>query len=141
VGKLITEATPEQRGVLIEEPSAYIEARGHTTDWLDIVIGQAVPEFGAARTQLRKAQQALIVTRSNAESLRKTFKQEGHRPVLVNTTRRSTPRSNPRRPRAQRALRGNGTPGLRHPVSDTARASRKTNSPRRAHQHQPRDAQ
>ncbi len=83
MGKLITQATPEQRGVLIEELSAYIEARGHTTDWLDIVIGLAVPQYGAARTQLRKAQQALIVTRSNAESLRKTFKQEGHRSVLV----------------------------------------------------------
>ncbi len=80
---LIANADREQLGTLLQELPSYLQARGHTSDWIDTAVGQVVPEYAQAAKQLKTANQAVIVTRSNAESLRKTFSNEGHRPVLV----------------------------------------------------------
>jgi chromosome segregation ATPase len=93
--KLIANADREQLGTLLQELPDYLQTHGQTSDWIDAVVAQAVPEYGAARTQLTKAQNALLVTRSNAESLRKTFRQEGHAQCSSTTTRSTTPTSDP----------------------------------------------
>jgi hypothetical protein len=69
--------------VLLQELPAYLQAHGQPTDWIDAAFGQHVPEYGKATAQLTKAQQALTITRSNADRLRKSFSQDGYRTMLV----------------------------------------------------------
>jgi hypothetical protein len=89
--KLIANADRTELGTLLQELPAYLQARGHTSDWIDTVVRNAVPEYGAARAQLTKAQRALAVTQSNAESLRRSFSDPGHRSVFVKYDRKFDP--------------------------------------------------
>ena len=79
---LITTAERTELGVLLEELPAYLESRGQSTDWLDAVIGQALPEYVAAQTQLAKARQARTIIEHNATALRKGFT-EGRPPTVL----------------------------------------------------------
>lgn len=69
--------TPEQLGVLLEELPAYLETHGITTDWMDPLLHQVVPEYATAKQKLSVANQALIVTKRNARTLQQSFR-DGH---------------------------------------------------------------
>jgi hypothetical protein len=88
---LITSADRADLGVLLEELPAYLQARGTSTDWIDEALAQAVPEYSSARAQLTQAQQGLTVVRRNAESLRKSLSEPGHRPFFVKYDRKFDP--------------------------------------------------
>jgi hypothetical protein len=79
---LITEADRAELAVLLEELPAYCESRGQSTSWLDAAVGQAVPEYGAARARLTKAQQARTVIEYNAKALHRGFA-EGRPPTVL----------------------------------------------------------
>jgi hypothetical protein len=71
--KLISAATREQLGTLLQELPAYLEALNQPTDWITAAIGQAVPEYAQAAKQHRSAQQALLIGKTNAQNLRRAF--------------------------------------------------------------------
>jgi hypothetical protein len=71
--KLIASANRDELGVLLQELPSYLEALGHPTDWIDPAVGQAVPEYAKAASQLKKAKQALTIAQYNAKSLRTSF--------------------------------------------------------------------
>jgi len=71
--ELIANGSREELGVLLEELPAYFTAKGQSTDWIDASLNQAVPEFAAARAELRKADVAVAITRQNADVLRRGF--------------------------------------------------------------------
>lgn len=81
--KLIANADREQLGVLLQELPSYLEAHGQATEWIDTAVGQAVPEYAKAVRRHQKAKQALTIAERNAQSLHKSFSDEGHRPVLT----------------------------------------------------------
>jgi len=70
---LIAAADREQLGVLLQELPAYLEARNYPTEWIDLAVGQAVPEYSQAAARKKKAQQALTIAQYNAKSLRESF--------------------------------------------------------------------
>jgi hypothetical protein len=82
VQKLLADADPSERGVLCEELSPYLQSRGLPSGWLEDALGEVVPEYGAARTRLTKAQQARSVVEYNAKMLRKGFT-EGRLPATL----------------------------------------------------------
>jgi hypothetical protein len=79
---LIAKADRTELGTLLQELPAYVQARGQTTEWLDPALAQVVPEFGRAREQLTKAEQALQITEHNANALRRGFT-EGRPPTVL----------------------------------------------------------
>jgi hypothetical protein len=83
--KLIASASREELGTLLQELPAYLEAGNHPTDWIDAAVGQAVPEYGRAAAQLKKAQQARTIAGFNAKKLRETFA-HGHAGSFVTVT-------------------------------------------------------
>lgn len=88
---LLKHASRDELSVLLEELPAYMRQHlgpmpksfQHATgmpadtdwaDWIDTVyVTRAVPEYGRATQQLKKAKQALIITESNARRLRERF--------------------------------------------------------------------
>jgi hypothetical protein len=71
--ELIATADREQLGVLLQELPSYLEAHGHTSEWLDAAIGAVVPEYATAAQRLKKARQARTIAERNAKSLRASF--------------------------------------------------------------------
>src|SRR5262245_42540502 len=61
--ELIKQASREELGTLLQELPAYLKSCGSPTDWIDTVVGQAVPEYADAKNQLRKAEAAMQITR------------------------------------------------------------------------------
>ena len=80
---LMASADRREFGVLLQELPAYLAARGQNADWIDDAVSQLVPEYGSARVQLTKAQQACIIAERNAKSLRASFTQGRSATVLV----------------------------------------------------------
>ena len=87
---LLTKAGPDEIGVLATELAPYLQSRGQSADWLDTALGQVVPEYGAARTELDRAEQALQITTYNHGQLRKGFR-EGRPPTVICDGRRYDP--------------------------------------------------
>jgi hypothetical protein len=75
--KLITTASREELGTLLQELPAYLEARNQPTSWIESAVSQAVPEYGQAVKRNRLAQKALTIAKYNADNLCRTFA-EGH---------------------------------------------------------------
>ena len=80
--------------MLAQELGPYLQSRGQAADWLDTALAHAVPEYGAARTELDTAEQAVAVTRYNADQLRKGFR-EGRPPTVIADGRRYDPDNPP----------------------------------------------
>jgi hypothetical protein len=87
---LIASADREQLGVLLQELPSYLEAHGHTSEWLDAAIGAVVPEYALAAGQLKKARQARTIAEYNANTLRRSFAQ-GHSSSVITDTRSYDP--------------------------------------------------
>lgn len=79
---LLTKANRAELGTVLQEIRPYLESRGQASDWLDAALAQVVPEYASARTELTKADQALTITKYNAEALRRGFS-EGQAPLLI----------------------------------------------------------
>jgi hypothetical protein len=79
---LIKNATREELAVLVEELPAYMTAHGQPTEWIPTQVGQALPEYPAARAQLDKATAALQIVEQNARFLRRGF-EEGRAPYVL----------------------------------------------------------
>jgi hypothetical protein len=75
--KLITTASREELGTLLQELPAYLEAHNQPTSWIESAVSQVVPEYGQAVKRNRLAQKALTIGKYNADNLRRTFA-EGH---------------------------------------------------------------
>jgi hypothetical protein len=71
--ELVKQASREELGTLLQEIPAYLKSCGVTADWIDSVVGQAVPEYSQAKSQLQKADAAVQLVRQNANSLRRAF--------------------------------------------------------------------
>jgi hypothetical protein len=71
--ELVKSASREELGTLLQELPAYLKSCGVTTDWIDTVVGQAVPEYASAKAQLKKADAAVQIVRQNANSIRRAF--------------------------------------------------------------------
>jgi hypothetical protein len=71
--KLITTASREELGTLLQELPAYLEAHNQPTSWIESAVSQAVPEYGQAVKRNRLAQKALTIAKYNADNLRRTF--------------------------------------------------------------------
>ncbi len=71
--QLINEATRDEIGVLLEELPSYFTAQGSNADWIDPLLAQVVPEYGAARAKLVKANAAVQFTEAAAEALKRGF--------------------------------------------------------------------
>jgi len=74
-------ATREELGTLLQELPSYLQSRGVTTDWIDAAVAQVVPEFAAARAELKKAESAFLITRQNVGFVKQGF--ANGRPVTV----------------------------------------------------------
>lgn len=66
-------ATREELGTLLQELPSYLASRGSTTEWIDPILGQLIPEYGRAHKQLTAAEKALQVTEFNAKQMRERF--------------------------------------------------------------------
>jgi hypothetical protein len=71
--RLIATADRTELGTLLQELPAYLQTRGHTTEWIDTAVGQVAPEYARATKQLKTSKQALIIAEHNAQSLRRSF--------------------------------------------------------------------
>jgi hypothetical protein len=71
--ELLAEASREELGVLLVELPPYLQSRGSTSDWIDAEVGRIVPEYGAAQSQLNRAEQAQQIVRQNAQFARNAF--------------------------------------------------------------------
>jgi hypothetical protein len=71
--ELIKNADRTELGTLLEELGPYLTARNITSEWIHTVVAQAVPEYGTATKQLKKAAAAVLLTESNARTLRRAF--------------------------------------------------------------------
>jgi hypothetical protein len=89
--QLIASADREQLGVLLQELPSYLEAHGHTSEWLDTAVGQAVPEYAQATKQHQKAQQALTIAEYNRKSLRSSFAQGRSISILTDARQKYDP--------------------------------------------------
>jgi hypothetical protein len=85
--RLVSSASREELGILLQELPAYLQSRGSTTDWLDSAIAQAVPEFASARSEHRKAEQAFQVMRTNVQHVRNGFANGRPATVLIDPSR------------------------------------------------------
>jgi hypothetical protein len=81
---LISKADRAELSTLLQELPAYLQARGQTNTWIDAAVAKVVPEYGRAREQLTKAEQALQITEFNAKALRHSFTQGRPPNVLAN---------------------------------------------------------
>ena len=86
--KLLAAADREQLGVLLQELPDYLEARGQTTSWIDNAVAQVVPEYATAAKRHQRAQQALLITKSNAKKLREAFAKGDMGTVIILTDSR-----------------------------------------------------
>lgn len=74
VDALIADASPDEIGVLMQELPSYLQTKGlHDTSWIDDLIGQKVPEYGAAQRRAVAAQQARTIAERNAKALRDRY--------------------------------------------------------------------
>lgn len=73
VDELIKNANPNELGVLIEELPAYLRAKGSDASFVDELVAQAVPEYGAAKRRVGVAQQALTIAEANARRLQQRY--------------------------------------------------------------------
>jgi len=71
--ELISAASREELGTLLQELSPYLRARGATVDWIDEAVAQVVPEFATARAQLKRAEAAFQITRQNMGFVKQGF--------------------------------------------------------------------
>lgn len=79
---LLDEADPADLGILCEELSPYLQSRGLPDKWVEAALGEVMPQYGAARVQRTKAEQARTVVEYNAKMLRKGFA-EGRLPAVL----------------------------------------------------------
>ena len=89
--KLIAKADRTELGTLLQELPAYLEARGHTTEWIDAAVGQAVPEYAQATKKHQKAKQAVTITEYNALSLRKSFAEGRSMSIITDARQKYDP--------------------------------------------------
>lgn len=87
---LVAKAGTAELGTLLQELGPYFASRGKTTEWIEPTVAQVVPEFGRAREQLTKADQALQVTEFNAKALRRGV-HEGRPPTALASPHRYDP--------------------------------------------------
>ena len=87
--ELIQQANPTELGTLLQELEPYCLSRGATTEWIDPAIGQAAPQYAAAKNELRKAEQAVAMTRANANMLTRAITSRSHVPIALSTPRRA----------------------------------------------------
>lgn len=73
--------SPEQRRVLAQELPAYVEARGLTTQVVDVALSTAAPELASARDRLAKAERAQQKVKHAADAVRQGI--ETRQPVRV----------------------------------------------------------
>ena len=85
--ELIAGATRQELSVLLEELPTYLQSRGATSDWIDARVGQVVPEYGAARQQLQRAESARQIVDYNVKSVRKGFADGRASSVFADPTR------------------------------------------------------
>lgn len=71
--ELISAASREELGVLLQELPAYLQARGIPAEWIDHHVATVVPEYGDSVRRHQRAQKALAIARHNAAVLRRTF--------------------------------------------------------------------
>ena len=90
---LIANATPAELGTLVQELGPYVISRGHTTEWIEPALAEAVPEFARAREQLSRADQAVQIVRYSAGKLNKAFKDGSPPRVLPDPRGRYDPDS------------------------------------------------
>jgi hypothetical protein len=83
---LIKNASRDELAVLVEELPAYLTAHNQPTNWIMHEVGQAIPEYPSARTEYDKATAALRIIEQNANSVRRSFTDSGHRSVLADPT-------------------------------------------------------
>jgi hypothetical protein len=87
---LISAAPREELGTLLQELGPYLTSRGTaSTDWIDAALAQAVPEYGAAKEEVVKANKLRDIAVFNANLLRDRFTKTAEpgayrRPILVN---------------------------------------------------------
>jgi hypothetical protein len=89
---LVAKANTAELGTLLEELGGYLTARGQSTDWVDGVVAEKIPELHKAREALRKAVQAKTVIQYNASQVHGriagTRAPNGYRaPILVDVTK------------------------------------------------------
>jgi hypothetical protein len=66
---LIKQATPAERGTLLQEVESYCAGRNVDTSWLHAVLTEVVPAYRDAAERLRKADRAVATARTNAQLL------------------------------------------------------------------------
>lgn len=79
---VLANATSAERGTLLQELAPYLVSRGQAVDWIDAAVAEIVPEFRHAKEQLRAADQALQITKFNANALRRGF-EVGRPPSVI----------------------------------------------------------
>lgn len=73
VQDLVNNASPDELGVLLQELPAYLEAKGHASDYLDTLVQEVAPEYKRARRRADVARQALTIAEANAKKLRNRY--------------------------------------------------------------------
>ncbi|MGO8768853.1 hypothetical protein [Mycobacterium sp.] len=88
--ELLSTAHRAELATLLTELGPYFTSRGQATKWIEPAVARIVPEFGRAREQLAKADQALQVITYNAAALGRGFNQ-GRPPTALADPHRYDP--------------------------------------------------
>ncbi|MEZ0363417.1 hypothetical protein ACAG26_06890 [Mycobacterium sp. pUA109] len=86
VSDLVRNANPNELGVLAQELPAYLESKGADAGFVDTLLAEAAPEYGAAKRRVTAANQALLIAEANQRHLQRRYAQAyptpaGHQPL------------------------------------------------------------
>lgn len=71
--QLVENASRDEIGVLLQELPAYLQSFGLSTEWIDEHVARVVPEYGAAKDELKKANAATQLVTNAARMVRQGF--------------------------------------------------------------------
>lgn len=71
--RLMASADRSELGVLLEELPSCLRSRGVPTDWIEPQVAQLAPEYGAARAEHVRAEQARAILERNKQTLHNSF--------------------------------------------------------------------
>jgi hypothetical protein len=71
--QIVTDATPEELGTLLQELPAYMESRGSSSGWIEPLVAEKVPAYGQAKAQLQKADAAVQIVNLNMRHLQDAY--------------------------------------------------------------------
>ena len=81
--QLVSDARPEELGVMLQEIPSWLESRKHPTDFIEQILADKCPEVADKAARLRKARQASAIGRETIRRVREGIRTAAPPSVLM----------------------------------------------------------